>query len=69
MKKKAGIPAGERVTMVTYPPRRTLFEVIMKRSPDDMLESKLAQLFGRMPYRAWIRGGFLRITPYWVDVR
>jgi hypothetical protein len=34
-----------------------------------MLESKLAQVFGRTPFHAWMNGGYLRILPYWVDVR
>jgi protease-4 len=69
VKKKAHIPAGERVSLVMYPPRRSLLDIVMRRPQDDILESKLAQAFGRMPYRAWMKGGFLRIMPYWVDVR
>jgi len=74
-KKKANIPAGERVTVVTYPGRRNFLDVVMRRSQLDgdletaMLEGKLAQVFGRMPFHAWLKGGYLRIMPYWVDVR
>jgi protease-4 len=69
VKKKAGIPAGEKVSVVTYPPRRSILDVIMRRPQEDVLESKLAQVFGRMPFRAWMKGGFLRLMPYWVEVR
>jgi protease-4 len=69
VKKKAHIPAGERVRVVTYPPRRSLLDIIMRRPQEDLLESKLAQAFGRMPFRAWMKGGFLRMMPYWVEVR
>ncbi len=70
IKKKANIPAGEQVSLVVYPPRRSILDVLMKRSSqDDMLESKLAQIFGRVPFRAWMRGGFLRILPFWITVR
>jgi protease-4 len=69
VKKKAHIPAGERVSLVMYPPRRSLLDIVMRRPQDDILESKLAQAFGRMPYHAWMKGGFLRMMPYWVDVR
>jgi protease-4 len=69
VKKKAHIPAGEKVSLVMYPPRRSLLDIVMRRPQDDMLESKLAQAFGRMPFHAWMKGGFLRMMPYWVEVR
>jgi protease-4 len=69
VKKKAHIPAGEKVRLVMYPPRRSLLDIVMRRPQDDMLESKLAQAFGRMPFHAWVKGGFLRLMPYWVEVR
>ncbi|SPE37074.1 hypothetical protein SBA6_650001 [Candidatus Sulfopaludibacter sp. SbA6] len=70
VKKKANIPAGEQVSLVTYPPRHSILDVIMKRSQeDDLLESKLARVLGRGPFHAWMKGGFLRMMPYWVEVR
>jgi protease IV len=69
VKKKANIPAGERITLVSYPGRRNFLDILMRKSQDDMLESKLAQVFGPMPFHAWLKGGYLRILPYWVDVR
>jgi protease-4 len=68
-KKKANIPAAERITLVTYPGRRNFLDILMRKSQDDLLEGKLGQVFGRMPFRAWLKGGYLRIMPYWVDVR
>ena len=52
-----------------YPPRRSLLDIVMRRPQDDMLSSKLAPVFGRMPFHAWMKGGFLRMMPYWVEVR
>jgi len=70
VKKKAGIAAGETVTIVTYPERRSLFDLLLKRSsPEDVLETKLRQVFGRVPFHAWMKGGMLRIMPEWVQVR
>jgi len=69
VKKKAHIPAGERVSLVMYPPRRSLLDMVMRRPQDDVLESKLARAFGNMPFHAWMKGGFLRLMPYWVEVR
>jgi hypothetical protein len=34
-----------------------------------MLESRLTRIFGHMPFRAWMKGGYLRLMPYWVEVR
>ena len=69
VKQRAKIPASERVTLMVFPGRRNILDILMKRSQEDMMEVKLAQVLGRMPFRAWLRGGFLRMMPYWVDVR
>src|SRR5579859_271555 len=54
VKKRAKIPADERVTVVSYPPRRSVFDLLFRRSQPDALESKLAEAFQGMPYRAWM---------------
>ena len=69
VKQKARIPAGERVSLIVYPGRRNILDILMKKSQEDMMEAKLAQVLGRMPFHAWMRGGFLRMMPYWIEVR
>jgi protease-4 len=69
VKKKAGIPDSEQVTVVVYPPHRSLLDVLMRRSQEDALTEKLRPIFGAAPYRAWMRGGLLRIEPNWMVVR
>jgi protease-4 len=69
VKKKAGIAASEQVNVVMYPARRTLFDVLMKRSQEDVIESKLSSVFGRVPFHAWMRGGMLSVMPNWIEVR
>ncbi|HUK19313.1 MAG TPA: signal peptide peptidase SppA [Bryobacteraceae bacterium] len=70
LKKKAGIPAAENVSLVPFPPRRTILDLLLKRSQDDsMVEAKLRPVFGRIPYHAWLAGGMLRIMPYWIEVK
>jgi protease-4 len=69
VKKKAGIPAGEHVTVTMYPARRSILDLLTKRSQEDLLDAKLARIFGRVPFRAWMKGGMLRIMPYWVEVQ
>jgi protease IV len=69
IKQKAKIPAGERVSIDLYPGRRSLLDVIMKRSQEEALEGKLRQLMGRVPFRAWLHPGLLRTLTWWVQVR
>jgi protease-4 len=69
LKKRANIPSGEGVSVVTYPPRRSLLDLLTKRTQEDMLEAKVGQLLQGMPIRAWMRGGFLRMSPYWIVIR
>jgi protease-4 len=70
VKKKAGIPAGERVTVEAYPEPTSILDLLMRRSsPEDLLQARLASLFGGMPFHAWMKGGYLRLMPYWVDAR
>jgi protease-4 len=69
VKKKANIPESEQVALTVYPPRRSLFEVLTKKSDEEILDSEIAHVFGRIPYRSWMHGGFLRIMPYSITVR
>jgi protease-4 len=69
VKQKAKIPASERVSLMVFPGRRNILDILMKNSQEYMIEVKLRQVLGRMPFRAWLRGGFLRMMPYWVEVR
>ncbi len=69
VKKKAGIPAAEQVTVVVYPSRRSLWDVLLRRSQEDALTEKVAPIFGRVPFHAWMKGGFLRIEPNWMVLR
>ena len=70
VKKKAGIPAAERVAVEIYPEPTSILDMLLRRSSaDDLLESRLAGVFGGMPFLAWIKGGYLRLMPYWVDAR
>ena len=65
VKKKANIPASENVTIDVYPQSRTLFDFLTKKSQPDALDAQLKQVFGDVPYHAWMHGGYLRLMPYW----
>ncbi len=69
VKAKANIPPTERVNLVVYPGRRSILDLLMHRSTDDALQSKLAQIFGPAPFHAWMKGGMLRVMPFWLTVK
>jgi protease IV len=70
VKKKANIPAAENVTLMVYPPRQSLLNMVLKRSQSaDMLDGQLKQIFGRVPFHAWMKGGMLRMMPLSIDMR
>jgi len=69
IKEKAHIPANENVNLDMYPRSRSLLDIVTKTSQPDVLDAKLKQVFGAMPYRAWLQGGFLRLMPYWLTIR
>ena len=70
LKRKAHVPAAEKVSIVTFPSRRSILDFLMRRTQtEDALESKLAAALDGAPVRAWLHGGFLRLTPYWIQVR
>jgi protease-4 len=70
LKKKAKIPDAENVSITVYPARRSLLDLLIKRSGEESLvTTQLRRVFGRVPYHAWMRGGMLRLMPIWLEVR
>ena len=60
IKQKAKIPQGEKVALVPYPPKRSLFDLIMSRSSENAAEAKLRALLNGWQTRIWLKGGYLR---------
>jgi protease-4 len=70
IKQRTNTPASEEVTLVTYPPRRTLFEVLFSRSNDSSeLESAIQSVAGHLPWRSLAHGGVQRLMPYSLVVK
>ncbi len=69
VKKQAGIPASEPVSVTVYPQPRSLFDLLFRRPQQDAVTAQLAPVFGSVPFHAWLGGGLLRIMPNWVVVR
>ena len=74
VKEKAGIPAKERVALVVYPEKRTLFQQLMQREEEASSETPVSikrQLLkeagpGVAP---WLAGGYLRSLPVRLEFR
>ncbi len=83
VRQKAKIPASEKVTLISYPPRRNLLQVLLDRDTDlSLLESRMfesrlearitqrmKQVLGGLPLDALSQGGILRLMPYSIVVR
>jgi protease IV len=70
IKQKANIPASEKVALVTYPPRRTLWDVVFNRNDESAtIESLLARSAPGFPIRSLLHGGILSLMPYRIDVK
>ena len=70
IRKKAGIAANEKITLVPFPQKRSLFDVLLSTRSDDnaALTAKLRTLLGAFPAAAFEQGGFLQVMPYTVKV-
>jgi len=79
VKQRAKIGASEKITLVAYPPRRNLLQVLFERGTDltsiesrivdSRIDAKVRELVGDLPLRALGHGGILRLMPYSITVR
>jgi len=69
VKEKAKIPKSERVTLVTYPPKRTIFDLMFGQTAEGAMESRLRGVLKAWQVRVWARGGMMRLMPYSINVR
>jgi protease-4 len=74
VKQKAKIGAAEKIALVPYPPRRSLFDRLMNREDEnpaisDAIRKRLHAVIGDLPIDALTRGGFLKVMPYSITVR
>jgi len=69
VKQKARIPASENVTVVMYPARRSILDLLFGRSSEGVFESRLRPLLRDWPLEMWARGGMLRVMPYSVKIQ
>ena len=70
VRQRAHIAASDRITLVPYPGKRSIFDVLFGHSDEaGALESKLETMFGKLPIAALAKGGFLKLMPYSIIVK
>jgi protease-4 len=69
VKERAKIGKAEQVTIVTYPPKRSIFDVAFGRTPESIFESHVGKFLKIPQIRSLIKGGLLRVMPYTVEVK
>ncbi len=74
VKQRAKIGPSEKISLVTYPPRHTVWDYVFNRNEDEMdmdalLSAKARALIGRLPIRALLQGGVMRLVPYTIEVK
>jgi protease IV len=77
IKAKSGIPAGNAVNLVLYPPKRSIMDLLLQKDSDAEADALLSGV-GLEPLRAawhdaslrvWMRGGRLRMMPFTIQIR
>jgi protease-4 len=70
VRKKANIAASDKITLVPYPGKRSVFDSIFNRSDDSAaIELKIEKALDNLPVSALARGGFLKLMPYTITVK
>ncbi len=70
VKQKAHIGASERITLVPYPGKRSILDVLFSRSQEsNEAELKIKKVLGHVPLELLTRGGFLKLMPYTIRVQ
>jgi protease IV len=69
VKERAKIPKAERIMLVTYPPKRSVFDILFGQTEEGAVESRLRGVLKRSQLLLWSRGGMMRLMPYTIEVR
>jgi protease IV len=73
VKERAKIPASDKVKLMTYPPKRTIWDLMFDRAEDADVESLIARqaksLVGKLPVKSLMHGGIMELMPYSVVVK
>ncbi len=68
-KVKARIPPKDKVTVVVYPPKRTVFDRLFRRATESLTDEPLGALLRKARAQVWIEGGIMRLMPYTLTIQ
>jgi protease-4 len=67
---RAKISSSEKIVLVTYPPKRSLWDVLLNKSDEtSQMESLMRPVVGKLPLRALGHGGIMKLMPFTIDVK
>jgi protease-4 len=70
LKERAHMAASDRVTLVPYPGRRSIFDLLFSRAdPTAEVQARLERIIGKIPLEMLSQHGFLKVLPYSIRIR
>jgi protease IV len=67
---RAKISSSEKIVLVTYPPKRSVWDVLFNRSDESsQMEALVRPVIGKLPLRVLTHGGILRLMPFTINVK
>ena len=67
---RAKISSSEKIVLVTYPPKRSVWDVLFNKTDEtSQMESLVRPVIGKLPLRVLARGGILRLMPFTINVK
>lgn len=70
VKQRAHIAPADRITLVPFPGKRSVLDLVFNRTDESMaMELKAQKLLGRLPVSALANGGFMKLMPFTITVR
>lgn len=64
VKRKAGIAAGQRIRLITYPAQKSFWTYLLEQGADSAVAARLREVFGGFDPRLLRATGVLRLMPY-----
>jgi protease IV len=70
LKQQAHMSPSDRVTLVPYPGRRSVFDLLYNRAdPTAEIRIQMEKILGKLPLQALSERGFLKVMPFSISVR
>ena len=70
LKQQAHMSPSDRVTLVPYPGRRNVIDLLFSRAdPTAEVQMRMEKILGKLPLQVLSERGFLKIMPYSITVR